>query len=89
MSELGKRWRSIRKRAGLEDLTVHDLRRTVGSWMAMRGAGQYLIGEVLRHTDERSTRVYARISEEAKRMAIEDHAESLLGAAGQIEAGHE
>jgi integrase len=34
---IDKQWRKIRKQAGLEDVRLHDLRRTVGSWLACEG----------------------------------------------------
>jgi integrase len=32
-----KAWRRIRSRAGLEDVCIHDLRRTTATWLARRG----------------------------------------------------
>jgi integrase len=52
----------IKKRAGLENLTIHDLRRTKGSWMAIAGASTYVIGKALNHKSPRSTAIYARLS---------------------------
>jgi len=37
----------IKKRAGIQDLRIHDLRRTKGSWMAIAGASQYVIAKHL------------------------------------------
>ncbi|HJD63641.1 MAG TPA: site-specific integrase [Rickettsia endosymbiont of Sericostoma sp.] len=55
-------WIKIRKKAGLKDFKLHDLRRTMGSWMAIAGASQYVIGKALNHTCHRSTSIYARLS---------------------------
>ena len=52
----------IKKRAGLEDLTIHDLRRTKGSWLAIAGASEYIIGKALNHKSSKSTAIYARLS---------------------------
>jgi len=83
MRWLGKPWKAIRERAGLPEIRVHDLRRTVGAWLATRhGAGQYLIGAVLRHTDDRSTKVYARIADEAPAKAVNGYVDDLKSVAG-------
>lgn len=58
-------------RAGLEDVTPHDLRHTAAVWMAEAGASMSEIAQVLGHTDERITfRVYARFSPEYLRRAM-------------------
>ncbi len=52
-------WQSARKRAGLDDLHVHDLRHTVG--MILRGAGvsERTQNEILWHTNKSMTTHYA------------------------------
>ena len=57
-----KGWVRIIERAGLKDLRIHDLRRTCGSWMAISGASQYVIGKMLGHKSSQSTAIYARLS---------------------------
>lgn len=79
---VSKSWRRIRERAGLPDVTIHDLRRTTGSWLAMSGASLPVIGKVLGHRDTAATQVYARLAEDAGREALEDHGRRLLEAAG-------
>lgn len=49
-------------KAGISDLHIHDLRRTVGSHLAIAGFSLPQIGRVLGHTDSRSTMVYARLN---------------------------
>ena len=70
---ISKPWSRIRKRAGLEDVRLHDLRRTVGSWMATSGESLPLIGKVLNHSNASTTQVYARLAEDATRTALEKH----------------
>src|SRR5690606_28310316 len=65
-------WEDARKAAGLEDITLHDLRRTAGSFMAQAGVPLQVIGEILGHQNSDVTRVYARLSEENERQALED-----------------
>lgn len=71
MLDFRKSWDNIRRRAGMPHLRVHDIRRTVGSWLAQEGHSLHLIGEVLNHKDPRSTRVYARFQKEHIRQALE------------------
>lgn len=54
-------WARIIKRAQLEDFRIHDLRRTLGSYLAIKGQSAYIIGKMLGHKDPRSTAVYARL----------------------------
>lgn len=74
-------WRDVRKAAGLQDITLHDLRRTVGSWMASAGVSLHVVGDVLGHADPSTTKVYARLAEDAPRRALEAYADELLSVA--------
>jgi integrase len=51
LAEPSKAWQRIRKRAGVPDARIHDLRRTLGSWLAVQGYGLPLIGQVLNHSN--------------------------------------
>jgi integrase len=75
---IGKSWRRIRKEAELEDVRLHDLRRTVGSWLATSGASLPLIGKVLGHTQPSTTAIYARLGEDPARKALEEHGERMM-----------
>lgn len=66
-------WRRIRSRAGMPGLRIHDLRRSVGSWLAMSGASLALIGKVLGHSNPATTAIYARFSQDAVRDAMDRH----------------
>ena len=61
-----KAWSRVCEAAGLKNLRIHDLRRTLGSWMANDGINLHGIGTVLGHKSQRSTAIYARIA--AKRL---------------------
>lgn len=82
LHDFKKAWRRIRKQSNLEDLTIHDLRRTVGSWMANAGESLQVIGDVLNHSDPSATEVYARLQEDSARRALEAHGERLADVAG-------
>lgn len=64
-------WKRVCERAGLTDARIHDLRRTLGSFMAMQGESAYIIGKMLGHRDHRSTSVYARLDLKPVREAAE------------------
>jgi hypothetical protein len=68
----------IKKRAGLENIRVHDLRRTVGSWLAQSGTSLHLIGDVLNHLDTSTTAGYAYFQTQHRRDALSTHADKVL-----------
>lgn len=61
-ADIRKAWARIRKAARLPDATIHDLRRTAGSWLAQQGVPLPVIAQALGHRDLRATEVYARIA---------------------------
>ena len=77
-----KPWRRVRKAAGIEDVRLHDLRRTVGSWLAQAGHSLPLIGRILNHTDPKTTAVYTHLGDDLARRALEDHAQQVAALAG-------
>jgi integrase len=66
----------------IDDVRLHDLRRTVGSWLAQAGNSLHLIGRVLNHSNASTTQVYARFGEDSVRAALEQHGARIMGAAG-------
>ena len=75
-----KRWTKILAAAGISDLRLHDLRRTLGSWMAHGGANLKLIQEVLRHKDLTTTAEhYSHLAQSHVRVALDEHGEKLRG----------
>ena len=76
--DLKKPWARILERAKIEDLKLHDLRRTVGSWLAQSGHSLHLIGRVLNHTSPSTTAVYARFAQTNVRDALEKHGRLLM-----------
>lgn len=78
LSGLGAALERIKKRAGLSNIRVHDLRRTVGSWLAQSGTSLHLIGDVLNHLDTSTTAGYAYFQTQHRREALSGHAEKVL-----------
>lgn len=79
---IAKPWNRVRKAAGVGDVRLHDLRRTVGSWLAQAGNSLPLIGRVLNHTDPKTTAVYARLGDDLARQALVKHGELITSIAG-------
>lgn len=62
-----KPWARILKRAGIERrITIHDVRRTVGSLLATQGYSTQQIGKLLNHKSAITAKVYAEIADQAK-----------------------
>jgi len=80
---ISKPWLRVRKAAGVEDVRLHDLRRTVGSWLAQAGNDLHLIGKVLNHANLSTSAVYARFSQDVVHQALEEHGQRLMTAAGK------
>ena len=67
-------WQRVRERSGLEDVTMHDLRRTAASWIAQLGYSEFVIRGFLGHSTKGVTGVYARMGgAEAISKAVEDY----------------
>lgn len=75
-------WTRILKRAGLDDLRIHDLRRTLGSWLARTGASLVLIGKSLNHKSQQATAIYARLDLDPVRQSVELATSAMFEAAG-------
>lgn len=71
-------WKRILERAGIQDLRLHDLRRTLGSWQAATGANSYMIGRTLGHKNSQSTAVYARLNLDPVRDSVEKATQAML-----------
>ena len=64
-------WGAARKRAGLPDLRVHDLRHSFASFLVNAGRSLYEVQELLGHADIRTTSRYAHLSRERLIAAVE------------------
>ncbi len=71
-------WKRILERAGIKDLRLHDLRRTLGSWQAATGANSFMIGQSLGHKSTQSTAVYARLNIDPVRDSVEKATQAIL-----------
>lgn len=57
-----KSFERIKKHMKVFDIRIHDLRRTLGSYMAINGISLPIIGKALNHKSQVSTAIYARLS---------------------------
>lgn len=78
IQEPKKPWRDILTRAGLKDLRIHDLRRTMGSWQLATGASIQVIGKTLGHLNSKTTEVYARMNLDPVRNAVNAATTAML-----------
>ena len=81
LQNMKRAWDRIRVKAGIRDVRFHDLRRTVGSWLAGSGESLHLIGKILNHHDVSTTAIYARLNLDPMRQALERNASKMLEAA--------
>lgn len=80
LAEPRKGWERILERAGLENLRPHDLRRTLGSWMAINGASLSIIGKSLNHKNVATTVIYARLDLDPVRESVNAATSAMLNA---------
>lgn len=73
-----KGWLRVLEAAGVANLRIHDLRRTIGSWQAMEGASLPVIGKSLNHKTPQATAVYARLHNDPVRESMEKATKALL-----------
>ena len=64
----------------LQDIRIHDLRRSLGSWQAVTGASGYIIGKSLGHKSQQATAIYARLNLDPVRQSIEKATEAMMTA---------
>lgn len=77
-----KAWARILIRAGIENLRIHDLRRSLGSWQAKTGASLSIIGESLNHKSVNTTQIYARLDIDPVRDSMNKATGAMLEAGG-------
>lgn len=77
-AEPKRAWKRILNRASIENLRIHDIRRTMGSYQAITGASLAIIGKSLGHKSPRSTAIYARLNNDPVRAAMEKATAEML-----------
>jgi len=64
-------WYKLVKDAGVEDLRVHDLRRTLASYMAITNHSLPIIARALGHKSTQATQIYSRLTQDPVRNAMD------------------
>lgn len=89
LADVRSRWEEIRKAAKIDDVWIHDLRRTVATWLLNAGASFEMLGRILDHSDPKVTqRHYARFDVGAVTTTLEEHGnrlQTLLDGKGQAQ----
>ncbi|BBP44296.1 site-specific integrase [Thiosulfativibrio zosterae] len=55
-------WNTVRKRAGLDELRIHDLRHSFASFLVNSGRSLYEVQKILGHTQIKTTQRYAHLA---------------------------
>jgi len=71
LQEIKKGWETIKKKAGLSDLRLHDLRHTHASHLVSSGLSLSIVGKLLGHTQASTTMRYAHLADKPLRQAAE------------------
>jgi len=80
-----KAWLRILERAGIEDsrgTTIHDLRRSLGSWQAATGANLSIISKTLNHKNVSTTAIYSRLNIDPVRESMQKAVDAIWAAGG-------
>ena len=81
-------WESIKARAGMDNLRIHDLRRTLGSWLVRTGASTAINMKALGHKSFQAAQVYQKIADtDPVREAVGRATSAILVGAGLKSSG--
>ncbi len=77
LAQLQPAWERVRKRAGLEDVRIHDLRHSFASRALALGEGLPMIGTLLGHTQVQTTARYAHLARDSVKASASRIADSI------------
>jgi len=75
-----KAWKRILSNANIDNLRIHDLRRSLGSWQASTGSSLPVIGKTLGHKNINTTAIYARLDLDPVRNSMITATNAMLAA---------
>ncbi len=78
-----KPWERMLRRAGIKGLRLHDVRRSLGSWMTKAGVAMPIVKAALGHSDIATTAIYTRSEDSSVRRAMEIVAQRMLEAGSE------
>jgi integrase len=70
-SLLHQHWDTIRCRAGLPDIRLHDLRHSFATMLVNSGESLYVVQDLLGHSSPRMTQRYAHVAPDTRRRAVD------------------
>ncbi len=74
-----KAWERIRKKTGLENIRIHDLRRSAASMMVDDGISLHIVSKVLNHSSLSITSgVYAHVGMDPVEDALQKHSKKIV-----------
>src|SRR5690625_2564468 len=88
MDNIQKPWERIRKRAGLDDVRLHDLRHSYASVAAMAGQSLPQIGAQLGHSQPQTTKRYAHFADRSLAEAASAVGAQIFSFSEQKEGDH-
>ena len=71
-------WKDLIRRAKIDNVRLHDLRRTLGSYQTMTGASSTVVGKTLGHKSQQATATYARLNLDPVRDSMETAVKAML-----------
>jgi len=80
LTDMQRPWRRLRKRAGLTDVRIHDLRHSFASDALQIGEDLTMIGRLLGHTQVQTTARYAHLKTDPIRAAADKVSAVIAGA---------
>ncbi len=72
-----KPWYRILSEANLQNVHIHDLRRSFASMIVQSGKSLQLVSKLLNHSNTRTTETYAHLADVQTRDAVESHGKNL------------
>jgi len=80
IKHLHSTWNRVRKKAGLNDVRLHDLRHSFASVGAAGGMGLPIIGKMLGHANVATRARYAHLADDPVKEAVQSISNNIAGA---------
>jgi len=86
IKSINRTWENIRVAAGIPDVRLHDLRHSFASDALMCGLPLAVVGEMLGHKDDRTTKRYAHLANHVVRQGLEAATDRIVAASRPVAA---